>query len=165
MATLTIVFDDHVMIKDGYKRASFKSDADKATLEAKRVSLGHQTVRAIQWDGSNGECEHSNGQSNSTITQADIDQYFALFEPQYISQTKTHFLNQDAGELAREIRDGLLSETDWWANSDLTMTQAQIDYRRDLRDLPSTSDWNPTLTWDDATWNGSLSGVTWPTKP
>lgn len=33
-------------------------------------------------------------------------------------------------------RNELLSETDWWALSDRTMTQAQIDYRQALRDLP-----------------------------
>jgi hypothetical protein len=35
-------------------------------------------------------------------------------------------------------RDYLLQETDWWANSDLTMTQAQIDYRQALRDITKT---------------------------
>lgn len=54
-------------------------------------------------------------------------------------------------DLVREERDRLLSETDWWASSDLTMTQAQTDYRQALRDIT-----------DNAT---SLDDVTWPTKP
>lgn len=37
----------------------------------------------------------------------------------------------------REERDELLKETDIWALSDRTMTQAQIDYRQALRDLPA----------------------------
>ena len=32
-------------------------------------------------------------------------------------------------------RNILLSETDWWASSDLTMTDAQKKYRQDLRDI------------------------------
>ena len=53
----------------------------------------------------------------------------------------------------RSERDGLLAQTDWWASSDLTMTQAQTDYRQALRDLPSHANW-PNLGDDD-----------WPTKP
>ena len=48
-------------------------------------------------------------------------------------------------------RNRLIAETDWWAGSDLTMTQAQTDYRQALRDIT-----------DNAT---SLDDVTWPTKP
>ena len=47
----------------------------------------------------------------------------------------------------RSVRDRMLAETDWWASSDLTMTQAQTDYRQALRDIT-----------DNAT---SLSDVTW----
>tara|TARA_R100001082_G_scaffold76921_1_gene44796 strand:- start:229 stop:498 length:270 start_codon:yes stop_codon:yes gene_type:complete len=51
----------------------------------------------------------------------------------------------------REQRDFKLTETDWWAVSDRSMTSAQTKYRQDLRDLPAnTSD--PT-------------NPTWPTKP
>jgi hypothetical protein len=58
----------------------------------------------------------------------------------------------------RQERNQLLSATDWWAGSDLTMTSAQTVYRTALRDLPSTA--SPTLDSD-----GLLTGVTWPTKP
>lgn len=54
-------------------------------------------------------------------------------------------------EALREERNTLLAETDWWANSDLTMTDAQTAYRQALRDIT-----------DNAT---SLNDVTWPTKP
>ena len=58
----------------------------------------------------------------------------------------------------REQRNSKLSETDWWASSDLIMTQEQKDYRTALRDLPLTA--SPELDED-----GQLTGVTWPTKP
>ena len=53
--------------------------------------------------------------------------------------------------LLRLKRDRLLSETDWWASSDLTITTAQKKYRQDLRDITKTAT--------------SLDDVTWPTKP
>jgi len=56
----------------------------------------------------------------------------------------------------REQRNQLLAQTDWMAVADRTMTQAQIDYRQALRDLPETAD--PQL--DE---NGNLTNVTWPT--
>tara|TARA_R100000388_G_C7125164_1_gene102822 strand:- start:83 stop:433 length:351 start_codon:yes stop_codon:yes gene_type:complete len=58
----------------------------------------------------------------------------------------------------RVERNQKLSETDWWAGQDLTMTQDQKNYRQALRDLPSTAE--PQL--DE---NGQLINVTWPTKP
>jgi len=48
-------------------------------------------------------------------------------------------------------RDALLAETDWWANSDLTMTAEQTAYRQALRDITDTYT--------------SLDDVVWPTKP
>lgn len=54
-------------------------------------------------------------------------------------------------EALREERDRLLAETDWWASSDLTMTDAQTAYRQALRDITNT-------------YTG-LDDVVWPTKP
>lgn len=39
--------------------------------------------------------------------------------------------------ILRLERDRLLAETDWWCLSDRTPTQAQLDYRQALRDLPA----------------------------
>ena len=50
-------------------------------------------------------------------------------------------------------RNRLLIACDWWASSDLTMTQAQIDYRQALRDITDHSNWPDLLSGD------------WPTKP
>ena len=51
----------------------------------------------------------------------------------------------------RKQRNQKIAETDWWANSDLTMTQAQTDYRQALRDITNTY--------------SSYLDVVWPTKP
>jgi len=41
-------------------------------------------------------------------------------------------------EYLRLERNRLLFETDWWASSDLTMTDEQKKYRQDLRDITKT---------------------------
>ena len=41
-------------------------------------------------------------------------------------------------DFIREKRNHELKETDWWALKDLTMSQAKKDYRKFLRDMPST---------------------------
>tara|TARA_Y100000022_G_C13193465_1_gene349191 strand:- start:327 stop:680 length:354 start_codon:yes stop_codon:yes gene_type:complete len=60
----------------------------------------------------------------------------------------------------RDYRNKLLAESDWMANSDVTMSDAWRTYRQALRDLPSTA--TPVL---DSTTKPGISGVTWPTKP
>tara|TARA_A100001011_G_scaffold224542_1_gene232485 strand:- start:55 stop:348 length:294 start_codon:yes stop_codon:yes gene_type:complete len=54
----------------------------------------------------------------------------------------------------RMSRNELLQQTDWMANSDVTMTDAWKTYRQELRDLTNGLD----------TLNKALT-VTWPTKP
>ena len=51
----------------------------------------------------------------------------------------------------RYERNMLLKETDWMANSDVTMSDAWKKYRQDLRDITKTYK--------------SLDDVKWPTKP
>ena len=54
-------------------------------------------------------------------------------------------------QMLRHKRDAKLKETDHWALSDRSITDAQKKYRQDLRDLPAN-------TSDPA-------NPTWPTKP
>ena len=49
----------------------------------------------------------------------------------------------------RSKRDALIAATDWWASSDLTMTDGQTAYRQALRDITAHEDW-PELA--DADW-------------
>ena len=57
----------------------------------------------------------------------------------------------DYCDMKRAERDALLTETDWWAVADRTMTQAEKDYRQALRDVPQQ--------------DGFPVNITWPTKP
>ena len=54
----------------------------------------------------------------------------------------------------RGKRDRLLAETDFWGNSDVTMSDDMTTYRQALRDLPNGKD-----TVD------KCNNATWPTKP
>ena len=51
----------------------------------------------------------------------------------------------------RSHRNRLLTETDWMANSDVTMSDAWKTYRQELRDIPAS--------------NTIYKDVTWPTQP
>ena len=56
----------------------------------------------------------------------------------------------DAAEplkLLRAERNRRLAETDWWASSDLTMSQARRDYRQALRDITDTYQSHDTVVW------------------
>jgi len=54
-------------------------------------------------------------------------------------------------KLLRAERDRRLAEVDWWASSDLTMSDKRKEYRQSLRDITEVAT--------------SLDHVTWPTKP
>lgn len=61
--------------------------------------------------------------------------------------------DEQAEVMNRSLRENFLKETDWWASSDLTMTQAQRTYRQALRDITDHANWPHLLDAD------------WPTKP
>ncbi len=54
-------------------------------------------------------------------------------------------------KLLRAERDSRLAVTDWWASSDLTMSDERKAYRQELRDITKSAT--------------SLDDVKWPTKP
>ena len=49
----------------------------------------------------------------------------------------------------REERNRRLAETDWWASSDLTMSDEQKAYRQALRDLPANTSDPANPSWPD----------------
>ena len=54
----------------------------------------------------------------------------------------------------RKLRNKLLFDTDWWASSDLTITDEQKKYRQDLRDITN-----------GLTTVKKINAVVFPTKP
>lgn len=67
----------------------------------------------------------------------------------FSAQVETLNDEQKLAELRIE-RNFLLASTDWWALSDHTMTQAQIDYRQALRDITETYSSLDDVVWPDA---------------
>ena len=64
----------------------------------------------------------------------------------------------------RVIRDRLLAESDWTQNRDVVLLNDTTwqQYRQDLRDLPASASFTPSL---DSNGDLDMSSVTWPTKP
>ena len=169
MSTLTVVMDDRVIIKDG-EAIHFDDATAQTNFDAVVTAQGHTNKWAIQWDGTTGEIEDADPTNDHIIpTPAQIDAYIAAFDAEkerLRQKEKTDYLAQDAVELAKAQRNAKLAQTDTEALSDRTMSADMTTYRQSLRDLPDhPTDWNPALSWDDSTWTGSLTGVTWPTKP
>ena len=76
-----------------------------------------------------------------------------VIERAFTQAEKNNIVLESTDEKWRKIRlrrDDRLRETDWWASSDLTMSDAQTAYRKALRDVPTQSD---------------VDNITWPDKP
>ena len=75
-------------------------------------------MKTITWDASTGKTtETDDGKENPPLTSTDLWRFL------------------------RDKRDTLLQQTDVWALTDRSITDAQKKYRQDLRDLPAnTSD-------------------------
>lgn len=74
-----------------------------------------------------------------------------------ITDRQTALNNAAPMKELRRQRNAKLAETDFYALSDVTMTDAMSTYRQALRDITTQT---PEL--DD---DGNLSGITWPTEP
>ena len=68
-----------------------------------------------------------------------------------LNEFSSSVLDPDAEMLIRSKRDRLLSDTDWMAMSDNTMTPAWASYRQALRDVTAQE--------------GFPFSVVWPAKP
>tara|TARA_B100000085_G_scaffold213396_1_gene197545 strand:+ start:508 stop:897 length:390 start_codon:yes stop_codon:yes gene_type:complete len=68
-----------------------------------------------------------------------------------VSKAKAQLDAAEPLKLLREERNRRISETDWWASSDLTMSAERTAYRQALRDITNTY--------------SSLDDVVWPDKP
>lgn len=99
-------------------------------------------IRKVREDGL---IEYINPRYDEIIARTETE---PVSEPVVISDEQ---IAADNLMVLRKQRNQKIAETDWWANSDLTMTQAQIDYRQALRDITNSY--------------SSYLDVVWPTKP
>ena len=82
-------------------------------------------------------------------------------------EVNTKIAELEAAEPTRQvrvIRDRLLAESDWTQNRDVVLLNDTTwqQYRQDLRDLPASASFTPSL---DSNGRLDMSSVTWPTKP
>ena len=89
-------------------------------------------------------------QSDTSYTNVTACDSYSWGDSTY-AQSGTYYSNIASNN--RNIRNQLLQETDWTANSDVTMSSDMKTYRKALRDLPTHKNW-PNLESSD-----------WPTKP
>ena len=114
-------------------------------------------IHAVQWNGTEGEIEYvSNDVPNEYITalpswvDAPIAARQAKIDEEAIAEAEAEaYAASDEGkaEAIRVKRDSLIAETDWWASSDLTMTQEQSDYRQALRDITLQEGFPQSINW------------------
>ena len=96
--------------------------------------------------------------NNSAIESSDPKDFGTTWKA--VSDKKTELTNAEPMRLLRVERDRLLAETDWMANSDVTLADNWKTYRQQLRDLPASA--KPKLSADGSL---DMSSVTFPTKP
>jgi len=88
--------------------------------------------------------------SNGSAIESDKPSDFGVTWKQVSDKLKA-LQDAEPMRLLRVERDRLLAECDWWASSDLTITDAQKKYRQDLRDITKSAT--------------SLDDAKFPTKP
>ncbi len=97
-------------------------------------------------------------EQGSAIESADPKDWGVTWKQ--VSDEKTKLIDAEPLRVLREIRTQMLSESDWMANSDVTMTDEWKTYRQALRDI--TKDAKPKL---DSNGRLDMSSVKFPTKP
>ena len=85
--------------------------------------------------------------------EVEDDDKSILIGTKTVDLTSPTITSENIASNNRNIRNQLLQETDWTANSDVTMSAKMKTYRKALRDLPTHKNW-PNLESSD-----------WPTKP
>ncbi len=110
--------------------------------------MNHEAIRIV----------HPNVQTiDDTEGCFDFDGNKIQIDTDAVNKKEIELRTTEPMRLLRQERNRRIAETDWMANSDVTMTDNWKTYRQTLRDLPSTA--SPKIE------NGQLTNVTWPTKP
>jgi hypothetical protein len=146
---LTIIPDGKIIGIDG----TFYRDVQQD------LSWIPSNVHAVQWSDSSGEIEYNDGTPNEVISELGI---YSQAQTDYNNETQRIVTEKEAAATAREAardywdelrtqRNQLLTDTDYLALTDCTLSADMRTYRQALRDLPAN-------TTDPAS-------PTWPTKP
>jgi hypothetical protein len=144
----------HSRIKHENPNVSFPRDVSKIDVSAYGYAP-FQYADFPEYDPEYQNCEEITPViSGATYVQTwqVSDKYTSAERTAYDAQKEADRLDA-LPDMHRGTRASLLTETDWWASTDLTMTAEQTDYRQALRDITSHNNW-PDLSESD-----------WPVKP
>lgn len=150
---LTIIPSDQIVIKNG---------------KALNFPFVLPDIRAVQWYGSSGEVEYTDGRPNKKITS--LAPYQSVADAYQTEKTR---LEDEATEAAKPtilalkaLRNDLLQECDWTQSNDVTLANNPdwLTYRQELRDLPQYVQNNNIQLSDYATMDLFVAAV-FPTKP
>jgi len=117
------------------------ADAIMALRPNSGYTLRGNVYSGLEWDSSNSDAKPTEEEVNAKFTELN---------------------NELPMKLLRKERTKILAQSDWMANSDVTMSDEWKTYRQALRDLPSKSGISPKLNSND---DLDMSSVTWPTSP
>jgi len=119
-----------------YNSCATQNAINEVILEFNSVGIGSTTILPSQ-TGIGYSGISTVGTAYTMPTQSDLE-------------TKVNVkLNNERWDIIRKRRNRELSETDWMALSDVSMSDAWKTYRQSLRDI-TTQD---------------INNITWPTKP
>ena len=119
-----------------YSSCATQNAINEVILEFNSVGIGSTTILPSQ-TGIGYSGISTVGTAYTMPTQSDLE-------------TKVNVkLNNERWDIIRKRRNRELSETDWMALSDVSMSDAWKTYRQSLRDI-TTQD---------------INNITWPTKP
>ena len=101
--------------------------------------------------------------SESVIMSSDPSTFGVTWDQ--IKEKHEELIAIEPMRLLREERNILLAQSDWMANSDVTMSDEWKTYRQALRDLPKTHPVNYGDPKLDSNGKLDMGSITWPTSP
>jgi hypothetical protein len=135
---LTIVPSDKLVLVDSM---AISFDLDAASIP--------QNVHALQWTNTFGHIEYTD---KASVEISELPEWANVCVALWIEQDAIiappiTLSDLDLQILAREERNNLLKDTDWWATTDRTMTAEQTSYRQALRDITNQAGFPNDITW------------------
>ena len=133
---------DVIDLRKKYPNTSFPDDISSSDLSSFNVVTIEKVSRP------------SFNEKNQTITEndpvLDSGKWKQSWTVSDLSSDAVTTKTNEKWESIRTVRNELLSESDWRASSDLTLSDAWKNYRQSLRDITNQSD---------------PYNITWPTEP
>jgi len=163
MAHYSFIKQDRIIVKDGI---AYQMPSDDVWLN------DYSLIHAIQINDTSGEVEPVSGDNRSATSdeiKAVTDKWTALKSADDKAKLDAEESWLNNWVRVRSERNFLLSETDWTVLSDSALSDSKkteyINYRKSLRDIPSTYSGNNAKDIIFSEGNVSVSGTKKISKP